>query len=85
MVSALLHTTSPTAFVSQPIFQDVNGLAVKFFIQKDLSQEVQAELCETITARFFRNLFLTHSFTDMIDYSPLGVVLRSRYRDKDIS
>lgn len=33
----------------QPIFQDTNGLAVKFFIQKDLPQEVQAELCETIT------------------------------------
>lgn len=33
----------------QPIFQDANGLAIKFFIQKDLPQEVQAELCETIT------------------------------------
>ncbi|KAF8973716.1 hypothetical protein BDZ97DRAFT_388268 [Flammula alnicola] len=33
-----------------PIFQDTNGLAVKFFIQKDLPQEVQAELCETITS-----------------------------------
>ncbi|KDR85148.1 hypothetical protein GALMADRAFT_233800 [Galerina marginata CBS 339.88] len=34
-----------------PIFQDgSNGLAVKFFIQKDLPQEVQAELCETITS-----------------------------------
>ncbi|RDB29518.1 hypothetical protein Hypma_015362 [Hypsizygus marmoreus] len=33
-----------------PIFQDSNGLAVKFFVQKDLSQEVQAELCETITS-----------------------------------
>ncbi|KAI0322677.1 hypothetical protein OF83DRAFT_546940 [Amylostereum chailletii] len=29
---------------------DNNGLAIKFFIQKDLSQEMQAELCETITA-----------------------------------
>ncbi|KAF9480076.1 hypothetical protein BDN70DRAFT_878123 [Pholiota conissans] len=33
-----------------PIFQDPNGLAVKFFIQKDLSQEIQAELCESITS-----------------------------------
>ncbi|TFK76951.1 hypothetical protein BDN72DRAFT_884581 [Pluteus cervinus] len=33
-----------------PIFQDGTGLAVKFFIQKDLPQEVQAELCETITS-----------------------------------
>ena len=35
----------------QPIFQDQNGLAVKFFIQKDLPQETQAELCEMITVR----------------------------------
>ncbi|KAG9314506.1 hypothetical protein JVU11DRAFT_5303 [Chiua virens] len=33
-----------------PIFQDENGLAVKFFIQKDIPQETQAELCETITS-----------------------------------
>ncbi|EGO04512.1 hypothetical protein SERLA73DRAFT_173818 [Serpula lacrymans var. lacrymans S7.3] len=33
-----------------PIFQDVHGLAVKFFIQKDLAQGIQAELCETITS-----------------------------------
>ncbi|KAH7883736.1 hypothetical protein F5I97DRAFT_1938415 [Phlebopus sp. FC_14] len=33
-----------------PIFQDANGLAVKFFIQKDIAQEIQAELCETITS-----------------------------------
>ncbi|KAM6498253.1 hypothetical protein JOM56_006201 [Amanita muscaria] len=33
-----------------PIFQDSNGLAVKFFIQKDIPQHVQAELCETITS-----------------------------------
>ncbi|KDQ63777.1 hypothetical protein JAAARDRAFT_53966 [Jaapia argillacea MUCL 33604] len=33
-----------------PIFQDANGLAVKFFIQKDLAPEIQAELCETITS-----------------------------------
>ncbi|KAF8225035.1 hypothetical protein L208DRAFT_445514 [Tricholoma matsutake] len=33
-----------------PIFQDNSGLAVKFFIQKDLDQEVQADLCETITS-----------------------------------
>lgn len=35
--------------VIQPIFQDESGLAVKFFIQKDIPQEIQAELCETIT------------------------------------
>ncbi|KNZ73454.1 hypothetical protein J132_03218, partial [Termitomyces sp. J132] len=34
----------------QPIFQDVNGLAIKFFVQKDLPDNIQAELCETITA-----------------------------------
>ncbi|KAF9569719.1 hypothetical protein CPC08DRAFT_652670 [Agrocybe pediades] len=33
-----------------PIFQDANGFAVKFFIQKDVPQEIQAELCETITS-----------------------------------
>ncbi|KAF8559234.1 hypothetical protein OG21DRAFT_1431173 [Imleria badia] len=33
-----------------PIFQDESGLAVKFFIQKDIPQEIQAELCETITS-----------------------------------
>ncbi|KAI0068267.1 hypothetical protein BV25DRAFT_1875623 [Artomyces pyxidatus] len=33
-----------------PIFQDSNGMAIKFFIQKDLSTEAQAELCETITS-----------------------------------
>lgn len=33
-----------------PIFQDANGMAVKFFVQKDLPQEIQAELCETITS-----------------------------------
>ncbi|KAG6845998.1 hypothetical protein H0H87_011046 [Tephrocybe sp. NHM501043] len=34
----------------KPIFQDANGLAVKFFVQKDLSQAIQVELCETITS-----------------------------------
>ncbi|KAF9535872.1 hypothetical protein CPB83DRAFT_40638 [Crepidotus variabilis] len=33
-----------------PIFQDSNGLAVKFFFQKDILQDVQAELCDTITS-----------------------------------
>ncbi|KAI0793402.1 hypothetical protein C8Q75DRAFT_848771 [Abortiporus biennis] len=33
-----------------PIFQDENGLAIKFFIQKDIPQEIQAEVCETIAA-----------------------------------
>ncbi|KAF8506938.1 hypothetical protein F5888DRAFT_1646551 [Russula emetica] len=33
-----------------PIFQESNGIPVKFFIQKDLTTELQAELCETITA-----------------------------------
>ena len=31
------------------MFQDSNGIAIKFFIQKDLPTELQAELCETIT------------------------------------
>lgn len=39
----------PSLTSTQPVFQDANGLAIKFFIQKDLSQEIQAELCETIT------------------------------------
>jgi hypothetical protein len=34
-----------------PVFQDSNGIAIKFFIQKDLPTELQAELCETITVR----------------------------------
>ncbi|KAF7339810.1 FAD-binding protein [Mycena venus] len=38
------------AHLPQPIFQDSNGFSIKFFIQKDLPEEVQAELCETITA-----------------------------------
>ena len=33
---------------AQPIFQDANGMAVKFFIQRDIPQETQAEVCETI-------------------------------------
>ncbi|EMD41779.1 hypothetical protein CERSUDRAFT_102174 [Gelatoporia subvermispora B] len=33
-----------------PIFQDSNGMAIKFFIQKDIPQEIQAEVCETIAA-----------------------------------
>ncbi|KAF8213261.1 hypothetical protein K438DRAFT_1915400 [Mycena galopus ATCC 62051] len=33
-----------------PIFHDANGFSLKFFIQKDLPEEVQAELCETITS-----------------------------------
>jgi len=32
------------------VFQDCNGIAIKFFIQKDLPTELQAELCEAITA-----------------------------------
>jgi hypothetical protein len=41
----------------QPIFQDQNGLAVKFFLQKDLSQETQAEICEIITVRDLLGIF----------------------------
>ncbi|KAL1952063.1 hypothetical protein VTO73DRAFT_1212 [Trametes versicolor] len=33
-----------------PIFQDANGMAIKFFIQKDIPQEIQAEVCETIAS-----------------------------------
>ncbi|KAJ8597032.1 hypothetical protein M405DRAFT_928493 [Rhizopogon salebrosus TDB-379] len=33
-----------------PIFQDANGLAIKFFIQKDIAQELQAELCEVVAS-----------------------------------
>ncbi|KAJ7139936.1 hypothetical protein C8R44DRAFT_765829 [Mycena epipterygia] len=33
-----------------PIFQDPNGFSVKFFIQKDLPDDVQAELCEDISS-----------------------------------
>ncbi|KAJ3567364.1 hypothetical protein NP233_g6408 [Leucocoprinus birnbaumii] len=36
--------------IKNAIFQDENGLPVKFFIQKDIPQEIQAELCETITS-----------------------------------
>ncbi|KAF6766348.1 hypothetical protein DFP72DRAFT_15044 [Ephemerocybe angulata] len=32
------------------IFQDSNGQSVKFFIQKDLSEDIQADLCENITS-----------------------------------
>ncbi|CDO72343.1 hypothetical protein BN946_scf184977.g40 [Trametes cinnabarina] len=33
-----------------PIFQDANGMAIKFFIQKDIPEEIQAEVCETIAS-----------------------------------
>ncbi|KIP12596.1 hypothetical protein PHLGIDRAFT_262771 [Phlebiopsis gigantea 11061_1 CR5-6] len=33
-----------------PIFQDEQGLAIKFFIQKDIPHDIQAEVCETIAA-----------------------------------
>ncbi|PSR85872.1 hypothetical protein PHLCEN_2v5348 [Hermanssonia centrifuga] len=33
-----------------PIFQDQNGMAIKFFIQKDIPDDIQAEVCETITS-----------------------------------
>ncbi|KAH8100632.1 hypothetical protein BXZ70DRAFT_165025 [Cristinia sonorae] len=33
-----------------PIFQDESGLAVKFFIQKDIPEDIQAEVCETIAS-----------------------------------
>lgn len=36
---------------AQPIFQDVHGMAVKFFVQKDIAQEIQTEMCETIAVR----------------------------------
>ncbi|KAJ2919039.1 hypothetical protein MD484_g1394, partial [Candolleomyces efflorescens] len=42
--------THALPYSKSQIFQDNNGQAVKFFIQKDLPQEVQAELCETITS-----------------------------------
>jgi len=45
-------------FFPQPIFQDQNGLAVKFFLQKDLSQEIQAEICEIITVHTLFGVFL---------------------------
>ena len=47
----IFEIISFTKTYMQPIFQDQNGLAVKFFIQKDLPQEIQAELCEMITVR----------------------------------
>lgn len=40
-----------TSASEQPIFQDANGMAIKFFIQKDIPQEIQAEVCETIAVR----------------------------------
>ncbi|KAG0709028.1 hypothetical protein DFH29DRAFT_890225 [Suillus ampliporus] len=36
--------------IIMPIFQDANGLAIKFFIQKDIAQEIQAELCEVVAS-----------------------------------
>jgi hypothetical protein len=57
-----IHTTDYETFVisTQPIFQDQNGLAVKFFLQKDLSQETQAEICEIITVRDLLGIFVCH-------------------------
>ncbi|KAG1755122.1 uncharacterized protein EDB91DRAFT_1277214 [Suillus paluster] len=36
--------------IVMPIFQDANGLAIKFFIQKDIAQEIQSELCEVVAS-----------------------------------
>ncbi|GJE86005.1 hypothetical protein PsYK624_020850 [Phanerochaete sordida] len=33
-----------------PIFQDENGMAIKFFVQKDIPHDIQTEVCETIAA-----------------------------------
>ncbi|KAJ7102122.1 hypothetical protein B0H15DRAFT_1017352 [Mycena belliarum] len=44
-------TTQHSYTTRGPIFQDADTLtAVKFFIQKDIAQDIQAELCETITS-----------------------------------
>ena len=53
-----IRVPDPEFDITQPIFQDNNGFAVKFFIQKDLPQEIQAELCETITVIFTMLFFL---------------------------
>ncbi|KAH0838438.1 hypothetical protein J3R83DRAFT_6749 [Lanmaoa asiatica] len=45
-----IHLLAQKETFLSPIFQDESGLAVKFFIQKDIPQEIQAELCETITS-----------------------------------
>ncbi|KAH9857881.1 hypothetical protein C2E23DRAFT_719290 [Lenzites betulinus] len=39
-----------TCQTAQPIFQDANGLAIKFFIQRDIPDEIQAQVCETIAS-----------------------------------
>lgn len=36
----------------QPIFQDENGMAIKFFIQKDIPHDIQTEVCEAIAVSF---------------------------------
>lgn len=44
----------------KPIFQDEHGLAIKFFLQKDLSQETHGEICEMIAVRGFSSDFPLH-------------------------
>ncbi|KAI9462390.1 hypothetical protein BJY52DRAFT_145185 [Lactarius psammicola] len=55
-----------------PVFQDSNGIAVKFFIQKDLPTELQAELCETITVRNTRVVSLLSTYSIEITLQALG-------------
>ncbi len=54
------------------MFQDSNGIAVKFFIQKDLPTELQAELCETITVRNTPLVSLLSTYSMKIILQALG-------------
>ena len=44
-----LRFVSELTLRAQPIFQDSNGLAIKFFIQKDIPNELREQVQEQIT------------------------------------
>ena len=61
--------------MAQPIFQDAHGMAIKFFIQKDIPQEIQAEVCETIAVRILIEPFACLVAASIIDRAMTDVWL----------
>lgn len=52
LTSTLINEHDDTVENQQPLlFQDENGLPIKFFIQKDLNEDIQMELCGSIDVR----------------------------------
>lgn len=70
--------------LKKPIFQDSNGLAVKFFIQKDIPQEIQAEVCETIAVCSFPISSQSCISLNFVVSRHLEVVLSPKYHVRDM-